>query len=89
MRVSCVLPDARVMGQTEIEASAPPTIRGTLSRDRRLLLVTCPYCAEQHIHGAADVIQGGRRHRLAHCVQPSCGSDAGYFITLMEGQPHA
>lgn len=87
MRVSSVLPDARIMGQPNCHT--PPTIQGTLSRDRRLVLVACPYCAGRHIHVAADVIEGGRRHCLAHCVKPSPGSDAGYLITLREYQPHA
>lgn len=62
-------------------------------RDRRypdndLLIVTCPFCAETHVHGACgkDSPRGfGDGHRVADCVDPRTpGSDLGYIVVEVD-----
>jgi len=48
-------------------------------RDGDQLVLDCPYCKDEHRHGAAGTKLGaGDGHRIAHC---SPGAGKGYFLT--------
>jgi hypothetical protein len=59
----------------------PPKVIGTLSPDRQTVRVLCLYCRQEHMHGAAGIIDGSNRHRLPHCAGRPAPS-AGYFVDL-------
>jgi hypothetical protein len=57
---------------------AIPTVEGRLSPSGSQIIVTCPYCGEQHFHGAA----GDYGHRAPHCdLQRYPHASPGYIIT--------
>lgn len=56
---------------------SPPVVDAR--RKGTLLIITCPYCGKQHIHGGCgDKFGEGDGHRVAHCQ--TLGNDDGYIL---------
>ncbi len=63
----------------------PPTLPARLLADGKRVAVWCRHCCEEHIHGAAGIVDGRSAHRVAHCIDPeSPYSAAGYFLQMQE-----
>jgi hypothetical protein len=47
-----------------------------------LILETCPYCGNQHLHGGGGLVddpQDFQGHRASHCIKQT-GSNPGYIL---------
>ena len=66
----------RRKGETMNEGDSPQPPIVLAHREGVHLVVRCPYCRQEHRHGAA----GGYGHRGAHCRQPTSASRAGYDL---------
>ncbi|WP_406345525.1 hypothetical protein [Streptomyces sp. NBC_00648] len=52
----------------------PPVV--TPRREGRLLIVVCPWCQHEHVHGGGESPGDGDGHRVADCF----GDNPGYVI---------